>query len=404
MKAMEIEPGYPCHHRSTPVYMADPNITFVSLHNQYKGECQERAIRVLGYDSFKAVVKFLIPTLRLGRTKKDSCNACFSLELQIKDPETSEQLKQELIAAKELHLEDAINTRRFISNLVKSVKNKIAPDDPPLGEYPVFIPACFKDPFDRLNRPLVVDYEEGRIGLEENDGTAWDDFNLEVTDDAEVEPSETGGNVRRILRVTVQDFGSGIPLPYYGANQPNHDYFASNITLHNMNFVDCASGRCQISYFDERLAGKDGNSVCSLRWNNLKQHILENQTNLPLAECKVLDNCVGQNKSNSTHKFSMLCSMLIFPEGVTDIYFKVGHSHNQSDAKTGHAAKAMSKKNLYTPQAVAQEINKVKGLFAEVLHENSQVFKIGSLSWTSISPTWTLGLQVSIFFSSKMVL
>ena len=125
MKAMEIEPGYPCHHRSTPVYMADPNITFVSLHNQYKGECQERAIRVLGYDSFKAVVKFLMPTLRLGRTKKDSCNACFSLELQIKDPETSEQLKQELITAKELHLEDAINTRRFISKLVKSVKIKL---------------------------------------------------------------------------------------------------------------------------------------------------------------------------------------------------------------------------------------------------------------------------------------
>ena len=125
----------------------------------------------------------------------------------------------------------------------------------------MFIPACFKDPFDRLNRPLVEDYEEGRIGLEENDGTAWDDFNLELTDDAGVEPSETGGNVRRILRVTVQDFGSGIPLPYYGANQPNHDYFASNITLHNMNFVDCASGRCQISYFDEKLAGKDGNSV-----------------------------------------------------------------------------------------------------------------------------------------------
>ena len=94
MKAMEFEPGYPCHHRSTPIYMADPNITFVSLHSQYKGECQERNIRALSYDSFKNVVKFLMPTLHLGKTQKDSCNACFSLELQMKDPETSEQLKQ----------------------------------------------------------------------------------------------------------------------------------------------------------------------------------------------------------------------------------------------------------------------------------------------------------------------
>ena len=375
MKAMETEPGYPCHHRSTPVYMADPNITFVSLHNQYKGECQERAIRALSYDSFKTVVKFLMPTLHLGRTKKDSCNGCFSLELQIKDPETSEQLKQELIAAKRLHLEDAIKTRKAISKLVKSVQNKIAPDDPPLREEPVFIPACFKDPYDRLNRPLMEEYEEGRVGLEESDGTVRDDFDVNIAGDTEEEPSETGADGHRTLRVTVQDFGSGIPLPFYGANQPNHDYYASNITLHNMNFVDCASGRCYITYFDERQAGKDGNSVSSLRWNNLKQYVLEKQTNIPLAECKVLDNCVGQNKSNTTHKFSMLCSLLIFPEGVTDIYFKVGHSHNQSDARTGHAAKAMSKKNLYIPQAVAQEVNKVKGLFAEVLHEKSEVFK-----------------------------
>jgi hypothetical protein len=92
----------------------------------------------------------------------------------------------------------------------------------------------------------------------------------------------------------------------------------------------------------------------------LKHSILENQNNIPKAECKVLDNCVGQNKSNTTHKFSMLTSLLLFPEGVTDIYFKVGHSHNQSDQKTGLAVKAMSKKNLYTPQSVAKEVNKIK--------------------------------------------
>ena len=43
--------------------------------------------------------------------------------------------------------------------------------------------------------------------------------------------------------------------------------------------------------------------------------------------------------------------------------------------KTGHAAKAMARKNLYTPQAVVNEVNKVKGIVAEVLHENSEVFQ-----------------------------
>ena len=60
---------------------------------------------------------------------------------------------------------------------------------------------------------------------------------------------------------------------------------------------------------------------------------------------------------------------------MTDIYFKVGHSHNQSDQKTGLAVKAMSKKNLYTPQSVAKEVNKIKGLFAEVLNDGAEVFQ-----------------------------
>jgi hypothetical protein len=224
MKAQETEPGYPCHHRSTPVYMADPSVTFVSLHNQYKHECEDRGIRIISYDSIRKVVKFIMPTLHLGRTKTDTCNCCFSLELQIRNPETSDQLKQELIAAKQVHLGDAIRTRKSISKLVKSVQIKVAPDDPPLSEDPVFIPSCFKDPYDRMNRPFVVDYEEGKVGEYENDDVN-DGDNLDDILDAEegVTDEETDNNpkenVPRILRVTVQDFGSGIPLPFYGAKQ-----------------------------------------------------------------------------------------------------------------------------------------------------------------------------------------
>ena len=265
MRAQEIEPGYPCHHRSTPVYMADPSITIVSLHNQYKLECQDRSIRFLSYSSFRRVVKFVIPTLHLGKTKKDACNACFSLDLQIKNPDTSDQLREELIAAKKIHLDDAIRTRQAISKLIKSVQAKVAPNDPPLAEEPVFIPSCFKDPFDRLNRPFVVDYEEGLVGVYDDGEGDWEDV-LENVDLEEESTSNEGKGERnnnpeetvpRFLRVTVQDFGSGIPLPYYGAVQPNHDYFASNLTVHNMNFVDCGTGQCNISYFDERQAGME---------------------------------------------------------------------------------------------------------------------------------------------------
>ena len=108
-------------------------------------ECEARDQRELSRPSFVRVVKFLMPTLHLGRTKTDVCNACFSLDLQIKNPETSEALKHELKEAKKVHLDEAIVTRRAINKLVKSVKEEVAPSDPPFLEEPIYIPQCVKD-------------------------------------------------------------------------------------------------------------------------------------------------------------------------------------------------------------------------------------------------------------------
>ena len=66
--------------------------------------------------------------------------------------------------AKKVHLDEAIQTRRAINKLVKSVKEEVAPSDPSFLEEPIYIPQCVKDPFDRLNRPLVIDVVEGTIG------------------------------------------------------------------------------------------------------------------------------------------------------------------------------------------------------------------------------------------------
>ena len=286
-------------------------------------------------------------------------------------------MKEELIAAKNVHLKDAINMRKVIKDIVKSVKEAVAPGDPPLVEEPVYVPTCFSDPYDRINRPFIVDHQEGIVGHEE-DIVSEDEETPVIEEEEEPVPvddtDEEPPAVSRKLRVTVQDFGSGIPMPRYGADRPNHDYYASNITLNNMNFVDCSSGQCNISYYDERNAGKDGNSVSSLRWDDTKQFIIENKDDPPTAECKILDNCVGQNKSNTTHKFSMLTSILLYPDGVTDVYFRVGHSHNSSDMKTAHANKAMAKKNLYTPIMVVGEINKMKGLTGRLFDDRDGVF------------------------------
>ena len=121
----------------------------------------------------------------------------------------------------------------------------------------------------------------------------------------------------------------------------------------------------------------------------------------PTAECKILDNCVGQNKSNTTHKFSMLSSILIYPDGVTDVYFRVGHSHNTSDMKTAHANKAMAKKNLYTPNMVITEINKMKGLTGQLIDERSGVFLDWKLFLDKHFPNMLPGFTSYFLFEFK---
>ena len=237
------EPGYPCQHRSIPIYMEEPNVTFSSLYVDYKVECEATEKKSVSKPSFIRVIKFLLPTLHLGRTKTDVCNACFSLDLQIKNPETSKALKNELKEAKKVHLDEAIQTRRAINKLVKSVREEVAPNDPPFQEEPIYVPQCVKDPYDRLNRPFLIDVVEGTIGsLEEGDEGQTDINENYVEEDEDNHQAgmleENDNNVRRRLRVSSQDFGAGIPLPHYGASQPNHDYYASNLTLNNMNFVE----------------------------------------------------------------------------------------------------------------------------------------------------------------------
>ena len=306
------------------------------------------------------------------------------------------------MAAKRVHLKDAINMRKVIRNIVKTVKETIAPDDPALVEEPVYVPSCFSDTFDRLNRPFVIDIPEGVLG-QGDDNIGDGDFD----EGDKLAPAHVGGEEEEAandsykLRVSFQDYGSGIAMPRYGADRPNHDYYANNITLHNMNYVDCRSGHCNIYYYDKRSAGKDGNSVTSLRWNETAEFILKEKDKPPTAECKILDNCVGQNKSNTTHKFSMLSSILVYPDGVTDVYFRVGHSHNTSDMKTAHANKAMAKKNLYTPNMVITEINKMKGLTGQLIDERSGVFLDWKLFLDKHFPNMLPGFTSYFLFEFK---
>ena len=59
--------------------------------------------------------------------------------------------------------------------------------------------------------------------------------------------------VSRDLAVTIEDYGSEKPLPHYGLNRPNADYFNSSLHLRNMNIIDPSGGGSSLYLYDERV-------------------------------------------------------------------------------------------------------------------------------------------------------
>ena len=168
------------------------------------------------------------------------------------------------------------------------------------------------------------------------------------------------------IQIQAEDYGGGIALPHYGFKRPSADYFNSNLMGYNFVVADVTSGKNHVFFYDERHQGKGADALCSLR---LRYHL--NKTR----ECRargvrqkismsLLDNCVGQNKSQLVMKFFCMLS-LIFYDRVALLFFLPGHSHMIPDRVVAYCKCAIKRLNLYTLGQIAQECNRIQGVNAE---------------------------------------
>jgi hypothetical protein len=86
----------------------------------------------------------------------------------------------------------------------------------------------------------------------------------------------------------------------------------------------------------------------------------------------IFNNCVGQNKSQIVMQFFTLLSITCYTK-IMLIYLIPGHSHNIADRIIAWCHNAMKGKNFYTPMAIIEAINHVKGVNVKVIdHRDSQ--------------------------------
>ena len=131
--SLDLEPGYPCTHRSIPLYVEgeDQGSTWRKLHAKYEKLCEKNHSRTISYNRFREYVHHFFPTLKLGENKTDLCNECFSIKLKLDDSDVSDEDKRDLKAKLNMHLGQSNTQRRAMNAYIELVKKKVAPHDPP---------------------------------------------------------------------------------------------------------------------------------------------------------------------------------------------------------------------------------------------------------------------------------
>ena len=105
---------------------------------------------------------------------------------------------------------------------------------------------------------------------------------------------------------------------------------------YNFVIADITTGENNVYFYDERGQGKGADALCSLR---LRYHLRKFEQysktgQMPKLSMSLLDNCVGQNKSQDVIMFASLLSLLFY-EKVAFMYFLPGHTHMHPDRVVG---------------------------------------------------------------------
>ena len=297
---------------------------------------ESNGFRAMSYSRFTQYVHFFHPEITLTRPKEDECDGCFAIATELSNPDISEERKLELQRLQQTHLSDAIVQRRAMQGFIKQYVKKldtaqVIPDD--------FIPDI-----------LPEDDEENGNGAVHSKNPSF--------------PSPVGAQK---VNVQAEDCGGGLAFPHFGYRRPSLDYYASNLIVHSFVVSDVVRGVHKIYYFDERGQGKGADALCTLR---MKYHLEKLDVETPAQfSVSILDNCVGQNKSQVMMKFYCMLG-LCFYETVGCVFLISGHSHMLPDRATSHAKRALKLKNVWHPNQLINLVQGVKNLEPEFLNHN----------------------------------
>jgi len=142
------------------------------------------------------------------RTTEDVCDSYVRIDIQLACDNLPPEKREHLVLEKGMHLQAAIDQRRFMSGFIKQHIAANAPQQP-------------------VSNVIIPD--------------TIDDAPLDPIDDAFPE-----------IQIQIEVFGDSFSLPFYGHQRPSADYFNSNIMMQNFIISDITANHNNVLIYDER--------------------------------------------------------------------------------------------------------------------------------------------------------
>lgn len=173
-----------------------------------------------------------------------------------------------------------------------------------------------------------------------------------------VGPDQAG---KPTVRLLCEDYGGNFCLPWFGARRPGIDYYLSNLAIYMFVIFNLTSGINSIYLCDERAMGKNGDAMCSSRFIYQLRLYIQASTSSALSTFPdtlhiIMDNCVGQNKSQVVLMFMSFLSMTFYTRAIC-YYLVSEHSHMCPDRVVSHAKRSIGVNDIFEPEELVQKIN-----------------------------------------------
>jgi hypothetical protein len=127
----------------------EAKLTWMELWKQYEKKMVSFERRVMSFSRWTQYVKLHQPGVCLTRMAEDVCDSCVRIDIQLVHNDLPPEEWQHLVLEKGMHLQAAIDQRRFMSRFVKQYIATNAPHQPvPNAIIPDTIDDVPPDPID----------------------------------------------------------------------------------------------------------------------------------------------------------------------------------------------------------------------------------------------------------------